>query len=243
VLTVKKVKWKFEKIKKKLTIFLSKEERLESMVGPFGAWKATRNFQYTFLTQHGLKPQHRFLDIGCGPLRGGYPVIEYLDKGCYTGIDIRQEAIEIAKKQIKKGDLIRKQPTLIISDSFGKNELKMKRFDIIWCFQVFYHLESDILETCLAQISNLLDQNGICYANVNTTLKDGSWMEFPFIKRSVECYSDLAAKYGLQTQVLGQLADYDYPDFLKGRSDYLLLFRKGEQGKLSLTDSRLDRFK
>jgi SAM-dependent methyltransferase len=240
VITGRKIRLKLGKIKKKLILFLSKEERLESMVGPFGAWKATRNFQYTFLIQQGLKPQHRFLDIGCGPLRGGYPVIKYLDKGCYTGIDIRPKAIENAKKQIKKGNLSHKQPNLIISDSFGKNELKLKGFDIIWCFQVFYHLESDILEACLAQISNLLDKNGICYANVNTTLRDGSWMEFPFLKRSVECYSDLAAKYGLQTQVLGQLADYDYPDFLKGRSDYLLLFRKGEQGKLSVEDSGLD---
>ena len=124
----KRIRKKIGALKKKFLLLLSKEERLESMVGPFGAWKATRNFQYNFLIQRGLMKGHQFLDIGCGPLRGGYPIIKYLNQGCYTGIDIRPKAINIAKKMIKRGKLCHKQPRLMVSNSFGKQELSPNQF-------------------------------------------------------------------------------------------------------------------
>jgi len=61
----------------------SEEDRLEAMVGPPGVWKDCRDFQINFLRKMGLKTHHQVLDIGCGPLRGGIPLIRYLDAGNY----------------------------------------------------------------------------------------------------------------------------------------------------------------
>src|SRR5262245_52171544 len=75
------------------------QARLESMVGPPGAWQATARFQLAFLRRMGLRPSHRVLDIGCGPLRGGLPLIRYLDRGRYTGIEVRGEALAEAAER------------------------------------------------------------------------------------------------------------------------------------------------
>ncbi|HTR18374.1 MAG TPA: hypothetical protein VMH91_00090, partial [Candidatus Paceibacterota bacterium] len=45
-------------------------------------------FQLERLIAHGIKPQHTLLDIGCGYLRGGQYIIDYLEEGNYTGTDI-----------------------------------------------------------------------------------------------------------------------------------------------------------
>lgn len=36
-----------------------------------GMWDQIGKLQFEFMVKHGLKPEHKFLDIGCGSLRGG----------------------------------------------------------------------------------------------------------------------------------------------------------------------------
>jgi SAM-dependent methyltransferase len=86
----------------KIRVFPTEEDRLEAMVGPRGAWKETAAFQIAFLKEMGLRPHHRVLDIGCGPLRGGFPLIEYLQARGYTGVDIRETAIAEGRARIEK---------------------------------------------------------------------------------------------------------------------------------------------
>ena len=50
------------------------------------------------LVRHGLKPSHRLLDFGCGSLRVGRWLIEYLDADKYMGIDPEKWLIEAAKE-------------------------------------------------------------------------------------------------------------------------------------------------
>lgn len=37
-----------------------------------GMWDEIGKLQFEFMVKQGLKPHHKFLDIGCGSLRGGY---------------------------------------------------------------------------------------------------------------------------------------------------------------------------
>ncbi|HXG47860.1 MAG TPA: hypothetical protein VNO52_09560, partial [Methylomirabilota bacterium] len=60
---------------------------LESMVGPVGAWDELQAYQLRVLQANGLRPEHRLLDIGCGPLQGGVAFIGYLAPGHYVGVD------------------------------------------------------------------------------------------------------------------------------------------------------------
>ena len=92
-------------------------ENRHKLVGNAKNWKFKRDFQISFLLQQGLKKDQEFIDIGCGTLRGGIPIIDYLDAGKYTGIDSRVEVIDEGKKELKEVELEYKNPDLMtISD-------------------------------------------------------------------------------------------------------------------------------
>ena len=57
-----------------------KNEKRASLVGPPKLWQSKRDCQIKFLLEHGLKQDHYLLDLGCGVLRGGIPIINYLEK-------------------------------------------------------------------------------------------------------------------------------------------------------------------
>ncbi|MEU1167133.1 class I SAM-dependent methyltransferase, partial [Streptomyces sp. NPDC005921] len=56
-------------------------------------WLALGRMQFDYLVEHGLRPDHRMLDIGCGNLRGGWRFIGHLDAGNYYGIDISPDIL------------------------------------------------------------------------------------------------------------------------------------------------------
>src|SRR5579862_7424620 len=57
------------------------------------AWLSIGRMQFDYLVQHGLLPEHRFLDIGCGNLRSGWLIIEYLHRANYVGLDISAKVL------------------------------------------------------------------------------------------------------------------------------------------------------
>jgi SAM-dependent methyltransferase len=201
-------------------------DRLQAMVGPPGVWQESREFQVEFLRRRGLLHRHRILDIGCGPLRGGIPLIRYLDEGRYTGLDIRPDVIDEARRQIEKEGLTSKSASVVTSTSFGCDELGDSQFDFIWCFQVFYHLYDDLAGRCLEQVSRRLAADGSCFANVNLDRREGRWKEFPYLCRSLKFYEALANKNGLKVRDLGLQRDWGYTDKVPGQFEHMLEFRR-----------------
>src|ERR1700754_2300552 len=63
-----------------------------------GRWLALGQMQVDYLERHGLKPEHRMLDIGCGNLRAGRLFIDSLDTGNYYGVDISPDLLMAAQK-------------------------------------------------------------------------------------------------------------------------------------------------
>ena len=64
---------------------LRDKHRLEDSMGFRGQFDEHRRFQIAFLKERGLVPSSQLLEIGCGPLTGGIPIIEYLEPGNYVG--------------------------------------------------------------------------------------------------------------------------------------------------------------
>ena len=141
-------------------------------------------------------------------------------------IDVRAEVVEEANKQICQHNLMKKTPTIILSDDFGRRELCRRKFDYVWCFQVFYHLEDHLVDDCLQQISRVLAQQGLCYANVNLTINEGTWKEFPYVRRSLQFYESLADKHGLRLNDLGQQREWGYTTKVCGQYEQMLEFRR-----------------
>lgn len=50
--------------------------------------------QLAALIHHGCRPHHGVLEIGCGTLNAGYPLMQYLESGNYCGIEPERWAIE-----------------------------------------------------------------------------------------------------------------------------------------------------
>jgi SAM-dependent methyltransferase len=206
-------------------LFPTEIDRLEAMVGPPGAWRVTQAWQERFLIRDaGVAPRHRFLDIGCGPLRGGLPLIRWLDPGLYVGVDASLKAIEEARRQVASNGLETKRPVLVRSDDFGASQGLEGPFDFVWCFQVLYHLDDALLAMCLARIAAVLGPTGRAYGNVNTSRGEGRWAEFPFVRRDLDFYRRVAETAGLRVTDLGTLSALSYPLWLAGHTNHLLRF-------------------
>ena len=110
---------------------------------------------------YGLMPSHTFLDIGCGGLRGGIFVIEYLDKGNYTGNDISASILEYGEKLLKERRLEYKSPHLYKTDNLEFKELEGKKFDYIHAQSVLTHMPPKDVEILIRNVPKVMHKNSI----------------------------------------------------------------------------------
>jgi len=214
-----------KRISSRVKRLYSKEERLESLVGPPGAWKLTEKFPLEFLQSQGLASSDTLLEIGCGVLRVGTHLINYLEPNGYAGVDIRSEVIDISHELVAENKLGSKNPALITSEKFGAEYFQDKRFNYVIAFQVLYHLSDDIVEDCFLEVAKRLSSNSKFYANVSIGEEaDGSWREFPFVKRPFDFYESLGKKYKLKMDILGTLEEFGYSKNLGGHRNHMLMF-------------------
>lgn len=96
------------------------------LVGPQDLWKAKRQFQMEFLLRMGLKRDDRLLDFGCGTLRGGIPMIEYLQTGRYLGVDVCSEVLAEGRLEIEESGLLDKEPKLVHCERLDQLQLPWK---------------------------------------------------------------------------------------------------------------------
>ena len=136
-----------------------KKERRHALVGPAGLWKEKRDFQFQFLRERNLQAEHYLLDIGCGTLRGGIPLIDYLQEGHYFGIEVRAETLAEGRKELCEEGLVGKSPTLLLSEDISQLVID-QQFDYMWAFSVLIHMADDILDRTLAFVSRQLTDTG-----------------------------------------------------------------------------------
>jgi SAM-dependent methyltransferase len=178
---------------------------LEDCMGFRGQWEEHRRFQLAFLKEQGLCPAHSLLEIGCGPLTGGVPIIEFLEPGKYVGIDIRSSALDLAWGEVAAAGLSARNPRLVCSSSFGSRELADEKFDFVLSFSVLYHLSDEVLRGYFLAVANRLQPDGRCFAQINTTVSNSTWLQFPFLRRTAAQYAGVAAQAGLDTKPLGTI--------------------------------------
>ncbi|MEI6816553.1 MAG: class I SAM-dependent methyltransferase [Bacteroidota bacterium] len=187
------------------SLFLSSTAKRHGLVGQPELWKIKRDFQIDYLKSVGLKPEHYLVDIGCGTLRGGIPLIEYLQEGHYYGIEFRDFVLEEGRKELKENNLENKVPVLLVSKDLATLSMDAQ-FDYMWAFSVMIHMKDEIADKCLMMVSKHLKPNGVYYANVNIgEWAEGNWEGFPVVCRNLEFYKTMAAKYHLKVEDVGDL--------------------------------------
>lgn len=173
----------------------------EASVGPEELYEEMRAWQISFLTDHGLSPDDRLLDIGCGVLRGGVPIITYLNVGNYYGMDISEDALAVGRREIVHHNLKDKQPTLIKNEDlvFDEPAFSDVQFDVLWAQSVLTHLPPALVEELMANVERVLASSGEFYATYlrSTTGEiqevNGVHFHYPF-----EYIETRASEYGLK---------------------------------------------
>ena len=190
-------------------------EDIARTVGSPEVFTRVEAFQIRFLKHHGLRPDHHYLDLGCGVLRGGLPVIAYLDTGHYYGIDIDQELINIADHRVRKAGLGHKAPALMSAESFSDYRFPV-HFDFILAYSVLIHLTDDLLDQCLTLVRLVIADQGTAYANVNIGVRsDSCWKRrFPVIWRPFDVYAAMCEKHSLSASLL-DMAEFEKEHWTK----------------------------
>jgi cyclopropane fatty-acyl-phospholipid synthase-like methyltransferase len=197
-----------KKLKRRIGLLTqTKKERRHTLVGPAHLWKMKRSFQIQFLKDMGLQHVHYLFDIGCGTLRGGIPLIDYLQVGHYFGLEVRSEVLDEGRKELKEAGLERKKPTLLVYPDISQLNLG-RYFDYIWAFSVLIHMSDNILKDTFGFVNKHLSKEGFFYANVNIgKRKEHNWQGFPNVARTFDFYSDACTTNGLMISDLGPLRD------------------------------------
>lgn len=126
------------------------------------AWELRGAFQLFFLKQMGLQPFHKFLDVGCGPLRGGAHLIGYLDQGQYFGVDYNRDFIQAARQIVEDKKLSHKKPTLQTLCDFGFTSVGGD-FVFALAFSVLNHCHRSQRKRFFEQVPACLERNARLY--------------------------------------------------------------------------------
>lgn len=131
-----------------------------------GLWDEMGQLQLEFMRLHGLLPQHRLLDLGCGSLRGGVHYVRYLDEGKYYGLDHNQSLLDAGyETELPAAGLQERLPRrnlfcnpdflLPVEDGF---------FDYGIAQSVFTHLTFNSIRRCLEVVAPKFREGAVLYA-------------------------------------------------------------------------------
>ncbi|MFE3526492.1 methyltransferase [Streptomyces sp. NPDC059161] len=165
-------------------------------------WLALGQMQFEYLVEHGLRPEHRMLDIGCGNLRGGWRFIGHLNSGNYYGIDISPDILIAAKTTLTEHDLQDRLPHLTITDSLTLDFLPSGHFDVVHAHSVFSHSPLPVIEECLGHVGRVLTETGFFdFTFDRTEGTEHQVLREDFYYRT-ETLLALARKYGLHARFM-----------------------------------------
>lgn len=123
-------------------------------------WLALGRLQFDYLIEHGLTPDDRMLEIGCGNLRGGWRFIEYLQVGHYYGVDISPDILTAAEGTLVRYGLQEKLPHLTPVHDLTLDFLPERYFTVIHAHSVFSHSPIEVIDECLASVGRILHPDG-----------------------------------------------------------------------------------
>jgi SAM-dependent methyltransferase len=116
--------------------------------------------QFNFLREHGLRPASTVLDIGCGTLRAGHILFDFLAPRSYFGFDLSARAIEVGKSTVAELGLSEKQPDLRVNVArdLRFEDYEGQTFDFLLAQSVFSHLQENQIAECFENIGSVMNE-------------------------------------------------------------------------------------
>jgi SAM-dependent methyltransferase len=174
-------------------------------------WLQVGQLQFDYATGHGLKPDMRMLEIGCGNLRAGRLFIEYLYPGCYYGTDISHDFLFAAQKTIAEYDLQAKLPHLTLVRNLRLEFLPDRTFDFVHAHSVFSHSPVEVIDECFANVGRILAPGGFFDFTFDRTAgAEHQVLREDFYYRT-ETLIALAARHGLEASFMEDWEQTGHP--------------------------------
>ena len=155
-------------------------------------WLALGQLQFDYLVRHGLRPDHRMLEIGCGNLRAGRLFIDHLGPGAYYGIDISPDILLAAQRTVVEHGLRDKVPYLTLVDDLRLEFLPEGHFDVVHAHSVFSHSPLHVIEECFSHVGRVMKADG--------------WFDFTFDRTEGREHHVLKEDFYYRTETLVALA-------------------------------------
>lgn len=131
-----------------------------------GLWEEIGAMQLDFLVRHGLTPEMRLLDLGCGCLRGGVRFLRHLAPGNYYGMDANESLLRSGwEVELPRAGLAGRLPArnLLHNRDFEAWRFGVV-FDMVLAQSVFSHLPQDWLRRCLCELGPSVKRGGSFFA-------------------------------------------------------------------------------
>jgi hypothetical protein len=146
---------------------------------PRETFEAGGRAQLVLLLNHGLTPEAKVLDIGCGCLRVAYWLIRFLDSDCYCGIEPAFQRVEWGKQYLfASSELERKRPRFDFNAGFDSSIFTTK-FDFFLAGSIWTHASKRHIETTLDSFQRDTVPTGVFLASYfpATSRHDDYWGE------------------------------------------------------------------
>lgn len=138
-------------------------------------WVEHQQMQFSFLLQRGLRPDHRVLDVGCGPLRLGAALLPYLTEGWYYGQDINARTLALGEDVLGRLGVTSERFTLITSDDFTFPGVEDSSIDVAFSNSLFSHLTMNSILRCLLRVRAALRPDGVYYSTFFLVSDGAEW--------------------------------------------------------------------
>jgi SAM-dependent methyltransferase len=121
-----------------------------------GLWEEGGQRHVAFLREQGIKPSDRVLDIGCGCLRTGVPLMKFLKPGRYVGIDLDPTLIEAGVTiELPRARIDRERGQYLVGNATDLSAVDGV-FDVIWVNGLVQQLPHEqVALTLMAAIRHL----------------------------------------------------------------------------------------
>ena len=193
-----------------------KSDTARSSAGAVGShtresWLQLGQLQFDYLIGHGLQPGDRMLDIGCGNLRAGRLLIDYLHSGHYYGIDISPEILAAAQEKVTEYRLQAKLPYLVVVSDLKFGFLPPEWFNVVHAHSVFSHSPIQVIDQCMAHVGRVMTRDGIFdFTFDRTEGPEHHVLREDFYYRA-ETLIGLAEKYGLNARLMEDWESLPHP--------------------------------
>jgi cyclopropane fatty-acyl-phospholipid synthase-like methyltransferase len=136
------------------------QERGIFLGGPPKKFVSAGQTQLDILLDNGLTTDSQVLDVGCGCLRGGVWLIDYLQPGGYSGIEPNEEMLD-AGREILLGRSVEdtNRPRFDLNDRFDFTVFGQS-FDYVIARSVWTHASQEQVRTMLDQFDEVANPAG-----------------------------------------------------------------------------------